>query len=360
MARLWLFSLVSVALLSAQSLVQQGLQALQRGDLPQARTVLEQASRSDPVNPFIWSALAEVYLRSHEPALAASAAQSAEKNGQNNPVVDHALAMYYSEAGDFSRAGKLEGQFAASPKADRNAAARAAGFYLQANDPAAALPLAERAAQVDPQTAFQLAQAFLERQDSTQAAEVLVAALGKFPSDAQLTLALGVARYGQRRFGDALDLFLKVIELAPNVEQPYSFIGRMLDQAGPRLPRIEEIFAKRANSNPENAQAQFLFAKVLLTANNQDPNAEPLLRKSIALEPDRWESHYELGALLAARHDYPGAAKELTRSIELNPKQANAHYQLARVYDRLGEPEKAKEQREIHRQLTSAGGAGMQ
>lgn len=333
---------------------------MQHGDLQRARATLEQASHSDPGNAIIWSALAEVYFRSHEAGLAASAAQSAEKNGKNNPLVCHALAMYYSEAGDFDKAARQEQQFAASPKADRNASARTAGFYLEANNPDAALPWAKAAAQESAETAFTLAQAFLHRQDFTPAAGVLEAGLAKFPSDTQLTLALGVARYGQRRFDEALDVFLKVIGLDPNIDQPYSFIGRMLDQAGPRLPRIEEIFAKRANANPENAEAQFLFAKVLLMADNQDPNAEPLLRKSIALQGDRWESHYELGALLAARHNYPDAAKELTRSIELNPNQPNAHYQLARVYDRLGEHEKAKTEREIHRRLTSPGGSGMQ
>ena len=310
-----------------QDLVQQGLQALQRGELPQARSDLEQASQADPTNPIIWSALAQVYFRSHEPALASSAAKSAEKNSHDNPVVSQALAMY----------------------------------YLEANDPQSALPQAQIAAQTNPQAAFTLAQAFLKRQDFTPAADLLQSALSKFSADPQLTLALGVARYGQRRFDDAIEMFLKVIELDPQIDQPYAFIGRMLDQAGPRLPQIEQLFTKRAQSNPDDAKAQFLLAKALLTADNKDPNAEPLLRKSIALDNGRWESHYELGALLANKPSYAEAAAELTRSIELNPNQPTPHYQLARVYDRLGQPERAKQEREIHRRLTASnGGSGMQ
>lgn len=327
MARFGLLFFLLLAAALGQTLVQQGLQALQRGDLPQARTALEHASKADPANPIIWSALAEVYFRSHQPALASAAAESAKKNSNGNPVISHALAVY----------------------------------YLKANDPQSALPLAKIAAQTDPHTAFTLAQAFLKQQDFTPASELLDSALVKFPSDPQLTLALGVARYGQRRFDDALDSFLKVIELDPEIEQPYAFIGRMLDQAGPRLPRIEDIFARRAKDNPEDARSQFLLAKVLLAADSKDPNAEPLLRKSIALDNERWESHYELGALLATEHQYPEAAAELTRSIELNPNQANSHYQLARVFDRLNQPQRAKQEREIHRRLTSSpGGGGMQ
>jgi tetratricopeptide (TPR) repeat protein len=318
-----------LALISAgqgQNLVQQGLQALQRGELPEARTDLEHASHIEPSNPIIWSALADVYLRSHEPALASSAAQAAEKNSKGNPVVSQALAIY----------------------------------YLKANNPQAALRLAKTAAQSDPHTAFTLAQVFLKRQDFTPAADLLQSALAKFPSDAQLTLALGVARYGQRRFDDAVATFLNVIALDPQIDQPYDFIGRMLDQAGPHLPAIERIFSDRAKANPDDAKAQFLYAKALLTADNRDPNAEPLLLKSIALDNNRWESHYELGALLANKHDYTDAAAELSRSIELNPNQPGSHYQLARVYDRLGQPERAKEEREIHRRLTATNSSGMQ
>ncbi len=339
---------------AAQTILQDGLQSLQRGNLVQARSALERASKEDPSNPITWSALAEVYFRSHEPALASSAAQTAERKSAGDPLVMHALAMYYSEAGDFAKAARLEGQFAHSVKADPRALKRTVDFYLKANQPEDALPFAERAAQSDPGTAFALAQAFLQRQDFTPAADLLQSGLERFPNDPQLTLALGVARYGQRRFEDALDLFLRVIELDPVIDQPYSFIGRMLDQAGSRLPRIEGIFAKRAKDYPDDPRAQFLYAKVLLAANSKDPGAEALLRRSIALDNARWESHYELGALLASEHRFQEAETELSRSIELNPDQPNAHYQLARVYDRLGQSDRAKEEREIHRRLTSS------
>ena len=52
--------------------------------------------------------------------------------------------------------------------------------------------------------------------------------------------------------------------------------------------------------------------------------------------------------------DYQGASAELVHSVELDPKQAMPHYHLARVYDRLGQPDRAKAEREIHQQLTAA------
>jgi len=375
-----------------RSLLQQGLLALQKGQLAEARKDLEQASRLDTKNPYVWSSLAQVYLRMKEPVKASAAAKTAEVVGANNPVIDHALAMFYSEAGDLGRAAQWEEKFATSGKADSNALARTAELYLNAGNGKRALQLAQQAesanetpatedllgrsllatgdaaqatqhfknawehAQNDPQIAFDFAHSLLKAQAFQQAADVAEQALKSNPKDAQLTLTLGVARYGQRRFEEAISLFLEVIAIDPQIEQPYEFLGRVLDQAGNRLPEIVKDYETWAGKNPQTAKAQLLLAKGLLAGDPKSKRAEDLLRRSIALDPKEWEAPFQLGVLLASEHDYAGAAKELTRSIELNGKEPMPHYHLARVYDRLGEPEKAKAEREIHQRLSAPAG----
>ena len=54
------------------------------------------------------------------------------------------------------------------------------------------------------------------------------------------------------------------------------------------------------------------------------------------------------------------AASEFNRAIQLDPNQPTPHYHLARVYDRLGQPDRALTEREIHRKLTAPAGGGMQ
>ena len=58
--------------------------------------------------------------------------------------------------------------------------------------------------------------------------------------------------------------------------------------------------------------------------------------------------------LLEGRRDWAGAATELKRAAELDEKQAMPHYHLARVYDRLGNAEGAKAERELHEKLTGS------
>ena len=310
----------------AEALLQRGLVALQHGQLVEARTDFEQASHIDPKNPYVWASLAETYLRLKQPQQAAVAAEAAEKTGSENPIVCHALAIYYSESGQLARAAQFETKYAKG---------------------------AWEAAKADPQAAFHYAQVLLEQEQFTQAAEVVSSALDAHPADAQLTLTLGVARYWQRRFEDAVVEFLKVIQIDPSIEQPYIFLGKMLDQAGPHLSEITRVCEAWASREPQNGRAQLVLAKARLAADSHDPTAEGLLRRSTALSPNDWEAHYELGVLLANKHQFQQSAVELTRSIELDPKEAMPHYHLARVYDRLGQPERAKAEREIHERLTA-------
>jgi tetratricopeptide (TPR) repeat protein len=377
-------------------LLQRGLIALQHGQLTAARQSLEEAVALDPRNPFAFVSLAETYFRLKQPRRAASAAAAAEKLGSANPVVSHALAMYYSEAGDFARAASLEQQFAMSKKADPGALDRAAGLYLNAGDGQRSLALARQAVADHPsalaedvlgralistgqpdegtrhlatafhsdpanaQICFDYVQALLHYQDFTRAAAALEQCLKAHPDNAQLTLALGVSRYGQRRFEDAIAAFLRTIQLDPSIDKPYLFLGRVLDQAGPRLGSIIAVYRRLEAQNPKNPEAKLLLAKALTAAGAGGREPEELLHHSIALNQTDWESHYELGLIFEKNHDYKQAVAELSRAAALSPKQPLPHYHLARDYDRLGDPDRAKSERDIHQRLNvPSAGAGM-
>lgn len=378
------------------TLLREGLVALEHGQLAEARRDLEQARTADAHNAYISSSLAEVYLRMHEPKLAREAAENAERLGSSNPVIEHALAMYYSEARDAAHAAKLEALYAQSARADPNALSRAASFYLEAGDasnavhfarqaaarqaspanedllgraleaagkPAEAalyLEAAWQAARTDAQIAFDWAQLLFRKPDFQAGAAVLEPALAAHPRDPQLVLALGVARYGERRFDDAIAAFLKVIDIDPTIPQPYLFLSRMLEQAGPRLGEITRADEKWAAAKPNNSKAQYALAVALLAADPSSERAALLLHKSITLDPHDWQPHYELGVLLEREHKYTDAAAEFNRAIQIDPKQPLPHYHLGRVYDRLGQPDRAAAEREIHKKLTAPAGGGMQ
>jgi tetratricopeptide (TPR) repeat protein len=315
---IWLF----VVLFAGQfeTTFRAGLVALNENNLTVAEAQLEAASKLEPKDARVWLALAQTYRKLHKLPAAQTAAGKAEVLA-TDPVIMHGLALYYSEAEDYGKAAELlRAVIRRSPFTE--------SYY------------------------FDLAQLYLKRQDFAAALETLNSGRKNFDKSAQLELAAGVAYYGLRRFPEAIDAFLGTIRLDPGVEQPYVFLGRMLDQAEDRLPRIVEVFGAFAKRAPENYLSGFLYAKSLMV---QHPDqAEALLRESIARNGEFWESHFELGVLLDQREKFEDAAREMRRSIELSPNDPVPHYRLARLYDRLGKTAEARAERELHARL--AGG----
>jgi tetratricopeptide (TPR) repeat protein len=203
---------------------------------------------------------------------------------------------------------------------------------------------------------FEAAHVRLVRQEFEAAVKILERGCRIFDKSAQLELALGVAYYGERRFGDAAGAFLRTIDIAPEVQQPYVFLSKMLDQVADRLPQILPRFESWAATNLDDARAQFVYAKGLIASGDDSDKPERLLRASIRLKGDQWESHYELGILLEKQRKFIEAAPELEKSAAINPNEAGVRYHLARVYDRLGESDKAEAQRAVHRRLTDSPG----
>jgi tetratricopeptide (TPR) repeat protein len=306
-----------------------GLVALNQNNLGVAEAQLESASKLEPRDARVWLALAQTYRRLDKTAQAQAAAGNAEAFASNAATLK-GLALYYSEAADFAKGAEM----------------------LQA---------AIRRNAFDESCYFDLAQLYFKQQNFAAALETLNAGRKNFDKSAQLELAAGVAYYGLRRFPEATDAFLSTIRLDPAVPQPYVFLGRMLDQAEDKLPKITDVFAGFARSAPDNYMSSFLYGKVLALQGSAD--AEAQLRKSIKQNGRFWESHFELGVLLDRRGEFAEAAREIRQSIELNPGDPAPHYRLARLYDRLGKTVEAGAERELHAKLmaaqTTQAGTGM-
>jgi Flp pilus assembly protein TadD len=378
---------------AADKLLRQGLVALDRGELAAARRDLEAASKLNPREPRAWLALAQTYWKSGLKKQAGSAAARAASLGGADPLIQRGLAIFYTEAGQWEQAGRFEAAYAVSTR-DRDAAVRAAMLFLQAGRADAAIETVQRAlaadnhaklwnalgkayrAAGDPGKAlealqeairrnpyeeayyFDLAQLLMAHHNFDAAIRVLEASKQVIARSAQLELALGVAYYGQRRFREAVDSFLRTMELAPDVAQPYVYLARILEHGAERMPEIRSKYAAYAAANAKDPAAQFLYAKVLMAAlppagyPAEAAEAEALLRRALQLKADDWEPHYLLGTLLERKGDVQAAAAELERSAELNPDNPAPHFPLARVYLALGRKEEAQRQRTLFKELT--------
>lgn len=318
--------LVLLAASASDEALRAGLIALQKGDLAAAQTSLEAASRESPRDGRVWVALSQTYWRLHRGADAEAAATKAADVAPEDPAVLQGLAIYYSETGRTLKAAQAEAKFAAKMPGNGSARARAAELYF-----AAAKPL-------------------LDGQKFAEAAVVLEEATSRVKGDAQLELALGVAYYGLRRFDEAADAFLRTIDIAPEISQPYTFLGKILDQIPKRLPQVTEKFAAYEAAHPERAEAWLLHAKAVDAQAGDAAEALRLAEKAIGLGAGA-DAYFEKGAALDRLGRFAEAAEAFEAAARMAPEDAATHYRLARDYERTGKREEAAKERERHAEL---------
>lgn len=377
-----------------ETLIRQGLLALQVRDIPKAQDFLERAIEQSPDEARAWIGLAQSYRMLNLHAQASRHAAEAARLGEDSPIIQHALALFYGDYGNWAEAARWEEAFAGSGKADANAYVRSVSLYLQADMPLRAIEVGRegllrydtaalhnvlgkshamaqqpleslvhltRAVHAQPYEEsfhFDLGYFHLQQEDFTAATDAFLAGRKFFDKSSAIELGIGIAAYGQSRFAEAIDRLLRASELAPPMEQPHTFLGRLLQHAKDRLGDVEARMRIFHEQHSKNHIGPFLYGQVLLArlGARRDPEAmatiESLLRESIQRREDFWESHYELGVLLEKRRDFRAAEEEFRRAAALNPDAPKPHYRLARVYQRLGKSKEAKLERFLHQQTT--------
>ena len=378
-----------------EALVRQGLIALQSRDIPKAQKYLDQAIEQSPGEARAWIGLAQIYRMLNLHAQASRHASEAARLGEDDPLIQHALAMFYTDYGDLAEAARWEEQFARGERGGHDAYLRTVTLYLQAGMPLRAAEVGEaaldsetgesalmhnalgkayttanrtddglrhlkQAVQLQPYEEslhYDLGYFHLRQQDFDAAREAFLAGREYFDKSAAIEIGLGIAAYGQRSFEEAIDRFLRAAELAPGMEQPHAFLGRLLQHASERIDEVEERMRIFHEEHSKNYFGPFLYGQVLLAnlGGRPDPESlssiEALLRESIERNGDFWESHYELGVLLEKKREFQAAEEHLERAANLNPESSKPHYRLARVYQRLGKAKEAKRQWELHKRI---------
>ncbi len=374
--------------------IRAGLLALNSRDIPTAQEHLEKAIEQAPEDARGWLGLSQIYAILNLHREAHEHAEEAARLDADNPIVQRALAMFYGDYRNWAEAARWEEMFAASGQADPDAYLRAASMYLEADMPRRSIELASKGVErkESPQLHNVLGKAYETAGDSAAARLHLEKAVETLPYDeslhfdlgyfhlrhqdfetaivafengrkyfdksAAIELGIGIAYYGQRRFNDAIDAFLRAAELAPPMEQPHAFLGRVLRHVRYRIDDAVDRFREFHTKHSKTYLGPFLYGQILLTqlGSSDDSEAieqvEGLLRESIVRREDYWESNFELGVLLEKKRRYQDAENHLLRAVELNSEASKPHYRLARVYQRLGKSKAAKAERELHQQLT--------
>ena len=87
---------------------------------------------------------------------------------------------------------------------------------------------------------------------------------------------------------------------------------------------------------------------------------ETSLTKAVEDDPKYGEAYLQLGNLYADKRNYDKAVSFYTEAIEVNPQLSEAYYKLGVVYERIGEPAKAKQKFQLHDEIEKAQAAAVE
>lgn len=160
---------------------------------------------------------------------------------------------------------------------------------------------AERLEGVTPELRFNIGLSYLFMEESAQAEEVFAVLATEQPANARIWDALGCARRQRQNITEAVDAFLKALELDPALNDARDHLAQLL---------LERHDLHRARQ---------------------------VLEGALALEPNRRSSLHLLGIVFATNRDYAHAARCWQHLVDLGQASPEAFQSLAAAYMRLND-----------------------
>ncbi len=220
-----------------------------------------------------------------------------------------------------------------------------------------AVPELGQAAQLAPESpeySLKLAAAILAGHRYTVALDFLNAVGGRFGNTAEYQYDLGLAYYGTRQYDNAIAAFGKAITLDPKMDVAYFFSGNAWAGGGD-LDKAIASYRKAIEINPENAGYCFALGKVLgRIGPERDTEAVKWLRRALALKAGDPASEFALALACERLNDLACARPLVEDVVKRYPEELSPRIVLARIYAKIGEPEKAAIEREAVKRLQEA------
>lgn len=218
----------------------------------------------------------------------------------------------------------------------------------------AAVKQFQRAAELDPseQNLLDWGSELVAHGAAEPAGEVFTKGHRLFPRSVRMLVAMGTAWYLRGSYEQAINSLCDASDLEPNNATPHLFLGKILVAENVSGERVRNTLKRFASLQPENANANYLYALSLWKqpSSSQDARVvsqvEALLQKSMRLDPQFGPAYLQLGSVYSEKQDFPNALLTLKKASELDPNSEQAHYRLSQVYRHLGQTENA--QREMH------------
>lgn len=184
---------------------------------------------------------------------------------------------------------------------------------------------------------------YVKLRDLPSADKWISVAIQMSPRDGLSWQYLGGIRYGENRFGDAIEAYEACLKLHPQDVAAEDGIGRSLeglsrdDQAGAAYRTALEWQSIAGSKYHE----PLLHLGALLLRQGHAAEALPYLAEAESLAPGDADTHIQLGQAYTRLKQLDKAQAELEKAVTLEPGSSSLHWLLASVYRREGLTAKA-------------------
>ncbi len=225
-------------------------------------------------------------------------------------------------------------------------------------DNLAAVKSYQSAAAIDPKNEnYQLAVAVeLIRHRNFQPAKLVLENAAKtFPASWRIQVGLGMIEYFTGTRTKASEILLHAADLAPQPEPALRYLADIeLDETAPPDPPAIARVCAYADAHLKDAQQQLYCGALMFRrayAEHDNARVRDIIRRlssSAEALPKDATPRCELVKAYVWTQDWDLARENAEICARVNPNSAQAHYRLARIYQHIGETERAQKEMELY------------
>jgi tetratricopeptide (TPR) repeat protein len=166
--------------------------------------------------------------------------------------------------------------------------------------------------------------------------------LALYPDDSATHVNLGRTYQQTGRVPEALAEYKEAIRIDPKFVLAYANVGvTYLYQMGD-VSSAQPVCEKILELDPGNAWAQDCLGMSYF-AKNELPQAQAAFEKAVAANPQVTLSRYRLAHMHRLQGHHHQAIETLQQIQKVDPSETSVFYDMGVVYERMGDPEKARE-----------------
>jgi tetratricopeptide (TPR) repeat protein len=182
--------------------------------------------------------------------------------------------------------------------------------------------------------ALMLATAYLHLQQAPEAI-ALLEQLGEEKledSCSEPALArLGLAYFYQERFSEAVTVLEQCLERYPKSWEAACYLGQVVAALGDDLSRAEELLRRSVALKGDYAEGWYQLGRFTMSRGDYEKSRSYLLQV-LALQPLHVRTHSRLGMAYYYLKEFELAEQSYRTALNLNPEDFNTHYNLGELY----------------------------